>query len=138
MSDSIDHRDHYRQVLKAVYTGEVQAFLEAMTDDYVTHTPGRSPISGDFHGDEHVTVHMKQIGERVGPTFRVRPMGDMLIGHEFGLVPVRVTAERDGKVLDTTAFGIWRFENGKVAEHWEMNYDQYMFDEFFSDELADG
>lgn len=119
-------------LMRKIYARDDEAFKNAMTPDYVTHTPGRSQVAGDFKGWDHRTVHGAQIRELTNASFRVTPMGAFLANDEWGLAPVRITAERNGKKIDMPAFGVWRFENGKVAEHWEMNWDQAAFDEFFS------
>lgn len=131
MTSREDRRAYLKSVLESVYRGESEPFAAAISPDYVCHTPGRSQIAGDFRGEEHLTLHRTQIRALTGGTFRVRPLADILINEEWALVPVRVTAEKDGRTLDTTAFGIWRFSDGRIVEHWEMNCDQYAFDEFF-------
>ncbi|MBR1297368.1 nuclear transport factor 2 family protein [Bradyrhizobium sp. AUGA SZCCT0042] len=119
------------QLLRKIYARDDETFQRMMAPEYVCHTPGRSQVAGDFKGWEHRTRHGAQIGELTNKTFRVQPLGEFLVDDEWGMVPVQISAERDGKRLDMQAFGIWRFRDGKIAEHWEMNFDQATFDEFF-------
>ena len=119
------------ELLRRIYARDDEAFQRGMAPDYVCHTPGRSQVAGDFKGWEHRTKHGAQIGELTNRTFRVQPVGTFLVNDEWGLVPVQISAERNGKTMDMRAFGVWRFSEGKVAEHWEMNWDQAAFDEFF-------
>ena len=50
----------------------------------------------------------------------------------FQLVPVMISAEAGEARLETAGFGIWRFKGDKIAEQWEMNFDQYGFDAFIA------
>ena len=43
-----------------------------------------------------------------------------------------LVAEREGRTLDMQAFGVWRFEAGLIAEHWENPLDIAAFDAFWS------
>ena len=136
MPNKEEVRAYLKGVLESVYRGEAEPLAKAISPDYVCHAPGRSQVAGDFKGDEHLTVHRPQIRGLSGGSFRVKPYAEILMSDEWALVPVRVTAEKDGRKLDTLAFGVWRFADGKIVEHWEMNYDQYQFDDFFGGPVA--
>jgi hypothetical protein len=43
-----------------------------------------------------------------------------------------MTAERNGKHLDTWGFGLWRFEDAQLTDHWESVGDQAHWDDFWS------
>lgn len=119
------------ELLRKIYARDRDALKSGMSPDFVCHTPGRSQISGNYKGTDFLTVRIAKVAELTGGTFRARSLGPMLVNDEWGMVPVQVSAERDGKKMDMPAFGIWRFKDGQVLEHWEMNYDQAAFDEFF-------
>jgi hypothetical protein len=132
MSKSNPHEAHFREVLGALYKGNFEPFSAAISEDYVCHTPGRSILAGDYHGAEQTTVKRPKLRALCGGTFRVQAIGDMCIDGDWGMVPVRVTAEAGDAKLDTTAFGIWRFRGDRIVEHWEMNFDQRHFDDFIA------
>jgi len=41
-------------------------------------------------------------------------------------------AERDGGTIELETVGIFRIEDGKIAECWLLPFDQYVFDEIWS------
>lgn len=133
MTETNTHESYFRDVLTALYSGDFAPFDKAISEDYVCHTPGRSIIAGVYHGTEQAEVKRPKMRALTAGSFKVRKLGDIAIDGDWGMVPVMVTAEHRGMKLETQAFGIWRFENGKIAEHWEMNFDQYGFDEFIAD-----
>lgn len=132
MAKPNQHEHYFRGVLGALYKGDFEPFGAAISDDYVCHTPGGSIVAGDYHGQEQITVKRPKMRELGRGTFRVQAIGDICIDGEWGMVPVRVTAQAGEAKLDTTAFGIWRFRGDKIVEHWEMNYDQRHFDDFIA------
>ena len=77
--------------------------------------------------------HLEDHHSRTGGTFRAKHQGVFLADDEWGLVPVRLSAERNGKKLDMMAFGVWRFKDGKFLDHWENPVDMKAFDEFWAD-----
>ena len=130
MSDANRHADYFRKVLTALYSGDFEPFNQAIADDYVCHSPGRSELSGDWHYRQQAEVKRPRMRALTQGTFKVRAMGDICINGEWGMVPVKVSAEAGQNRFESRAFGIWRFRDDKIVEHWEMNYDQHGFDEF--------
>lgn len=123
-----------RAILESLYFGDRVLFFQSLTDDYVCHSPGASPLAGKFVGAEGMRAHVTQMRELSGGSFKAGPRGDILVDEIHGMVPTRVRASRpDGRELDVLGFGLWRFEDGKVAEHWELPLDMVAFDTFWSD-----
>lgn len=132
MAQKNPHEAYFRDVLEQLYRGNFEPFSKALADDYVCHTPGRSIVAGDYHGTDQAEKKRPLMRKLTGDSFRVRALGDISIDGEWGMAPVMVTAEAGGAKLETTAFGIWRFRDDTIVEHWEMNFDQYAFDAFIA------
>lgn len=131
--------DQLRSALDSLYNGDRVLFFEMLADDYVCHTPGSSPLAGDFVGPEGMRRHGRQMQELSGNTFKAGQRGTMVVGEEHALVPTWVRARRpDGRELDVRGIGLWRFESGRIAEHWEMPLDMATFDAFWSNPVEGG
>jgi ketosteroid isomerase-like protein len=117
--------------LRRLYGGDRDVLLERMAPEYVTHMPGRSLLAGDFPGDKHLQ-HAAMFADLTNGSFRKELLGGFLADDNWGFVPQRLCAERNGQTLDQVGFGVWRFRNGMPAEHWGLVADQYTFDRVFS------
>jgi ketosteroid isomerase-like protein len=45
---------------------------------------------------------------------------------------VQARAERSGKSLDVLECHVWHLSNGKATEFWDVTFDLYAADEFWS------
>lgn len=119
-------------LLRRIYARDRDTFFRMLTPDYLCHTPGASPVAGTVQGAEGMRGHIEQGQELSGGTFRVAHQGFFLADDHWGMVPVRLSGLRRGRTLDMAAFGIWRFVDGRIAEHWENPLDIPAFDAFWS------
>ena len=121
-----------KELLTRFYARERDVLFNNMHPDYRCHTPGNSQISGTFHGKDGMIAHIQQMQQLTGQTFRPHHLGTFLADGEWGLVPVHLNADRNGKRLDQPAFGVWRFKDGLVIEHWENPTAMTAFDNFWA------
>ncbi len=121
-----------QELLRRIYERDRPAFFAHMHPEFVCRTPGRSPIAGSFIGKEGMTRHIEQMSQLTGGSFRPRHLGAFITDGEWGFVPVHLVGERLGRRLDQPAFGVWRFREGLVAEHWENPTDMQAFDDFWA------
>ena len=108
--------------------GAVQALLDA---DLVYTIPGQSPIACHTRGVAAHLQMLKQARERSGGTLHLEPRAVAADG-EYLIVWGRITAEREGKRLDSDHCVMYRFSNGKIVEGRTVPVDQYAFDAFWS------
>lgn len=123
-----------RMAYDAQARGDIDAYIDLLSDDVVLHIPGRSRIAGDHGGKEEVRRHFAEVAALSGGTFRTQ-VHDVLAGeeHVVGLVDAR--AERDGQMVAMPRVHVWHVRNGKLAEGWVHPVDQYSYDSFWG--LAD-
>jgi ketosteroid isomerase-like protein len=121
-----------RELLARFYARDRSALYDNMHPDFKCHTPGRSQIAGTFIGAAGMQAHVEQMQSLTDRTFRPHHEGSFTADEKWGLVPVHLLAERNGRRLDMPAFGVWRFENGLFIEHWEQPWDMAAFDEFWA------
>lgn len=119
-------------LLKRIYAHDREALYGNMRADFTVHSPGRNLIAGTYVGADAFKAHMAKMQSLCGNTFREELQDTFLANDTWGLVVHRMTAERSGKRLDTWGFGLWRFEEGKLTDHWESVGDQGHWDDFWS------
>jgi ketosteroid isomerase-like protein len=119
-------------LLRCVYARDRDTMYANMHPEFVCHTPGRSQIAGDFVGAAGMQAHVQQMQALTGQTFRPKHQDVFMTSGDWGSVPVQLYAEREGRVLQQRAFGIWRFQDGLLIEHWEMPVDMPAFDAFWA------
>ncbi len=119
-------------LLKRIYAHDREALYGNMRADFTVHSPGRNLIAGTYVGADAFKAHMAKMQSLCGNTFREELQDTFLANDTLGLVVHRMTAERNGKRLDTWGFGLWRFEDGKLTDHWESVGDQGHWDDFWS------
>ena len=123
--------DQLGQAMEAVSRGDLEAFGDILIDDDVVwHWPGRSSVSGDYHGREAVLGLIRGFHELTRNTLRVEPL-DILEGDEYLMSFTRATGERQNRRLDVVMADAMRFgPSGKVVEFWTLSNDQEAVDSF--------
>lgn len=126
-----ENEDVLRRGYEAFGKGDMDTLNGLFADDVVWHTPGNSPIAGDYKGKQEVFAFFGKIAELAGGSFKL-DIHDILANDEHGVVLVTSTGTRDGKRLDDNSVNVFHIENGKVTEFWAHNSDQSAVDEFWS------
>jgi ketosteroid isomerase-like protein len=114
-----------------------RARLEAMTtDDLVWHFPGASPISGDWRGVDGLLEGIRAIAMTLG-----RGNNGFELLHVFADDDVAITIHRDFYTADDNHLDLRyllyiRMEDGKLAEVWEVPFDQAENDRYMAIQAA--
>jgi ketosteroid isomerase-like protein len=116
---------------RAFAEGDMAAVRELFADDITWHIPGRSPLSGDYHGHEEVFGFLAKSMELSDGTFRIE-IDDVLADGDRAAVLCTVAAERYGQSWSSPEVHLWRIANGKGVEFREFQGDQQTEDEFWS------
>jgi uncharacterized protein len=120
-----------RRGFDAFAKGDVDTLRELFDQDAVWHVPGRNQLSGDYRGMDTILGLFAKIAELSGGTFRI-DLHDVVANddHAVGIYVGR--GEREGRTLEDRNVLVTHIRNGKIAEAWLLNDDQYAADEFFS------
>lgn len=118
------------ELLRRLYEGNRQALYERLAPDYVVHVPGTGRAAGSYRGASGHAEHVQAMGEWTGGTLSKSLGGTFLADDHWGLVPSQLEVERGGRSLSVRGFGLWRFQDGAVAEHWGLVDDQEALDDF--------
>jgi ketosteroid isomerase-like protein len=115
--------------LDAYGTNDRQTMLDSLADDAVWHVGGTHRHSGDYRGRDAILGYFDAIRDATADTMRL----ELLANDRHGAAFLRVTAERDGRRLDTVAADAFRFDaDGRIVEFWASNANQSAIDEFWS------
>jgi uncharacterized protein len=122
------------QLIRDGYTafaqGDIATVLELFGEDIDWHVPGRSPLSGDYHGHEGVLGFFTKSMELSSGTLKV-DVDDVVADGDRVVVFSTVSAQRNGRSLSTPEVHCWRLADGKAVEFREFQGDQQSEDEFW-------
>ena len=125
---------NFHEALGRFYAGgDIEAIRTMLVDDIVWHVPGRSAIAGDHVGKSHVLDYFQRRRQLGRGTFQVT-VQDVLANDKRAVLLAGGQAERDGRTIEWETVGIFRIEDRKIAECWLLPFDQYAFDEIWSQE----
>src|SRR5438445_10526920 len=111
--------------------GDLDTLRHLFTDDVVFHVTGRSPLSGDYRGQDEVFGFFGKLVELTGGTFKL-DVHSILADDEHGTVLSTTTAQRESKSLSEKTVDVFHFADGKVTEVWTIDADQQAGDAFFA------
>ena len=101
----------YEEVLGPIDPGPVD---DIFTPDYIQHNP--NVVSGSQGLKEMLIRSRKNIPNAEHHVKRILVDGDMAMAHVHVIF-------RPGQELGHAAVDIFRIENGKIAEHWDVTQD---------------
>ena len=135
MSDPHPHAQlirefHDRQ--NRFYAGGEQGPVAAMLSADVTwHVPGQSAIAGVHRGREEVLRHFARRRKMADSTFRISVRG-VLADDERAVILAGGELDHRGQTFAWGTVGIFRVEEGLIAECWVLPHDQEAFDRIWS------
>ncbi len=119
-------RDGY----EAFAQGDIPTVLKLFDEDIDWHVPGRSPLSGDYHGHDGVMGFFTKSMELSNGTLKVK-VDEVVADGDRVVVFSTVSARRNGRSLSAAEVHCWRLSDGKAVEFREFQGDQQSEDEFW-------
>ncbi len=120
--------------LRAVYA-ELPRIAEFATEDIVLHRADRTPENPHaLRGVEAALAHERALVRMTGDTL-VMDVAQISANDHFGTVigVLRATSPRE---IAMPFCGLWRFVDGRLAEHWENAYDPAALRDLFAPPAA--
>jgi len=102
-----------------------------LAEDVTWRVPGRSPLSGDYHGVECVLGLLAKRRQLSSGTFRIK-VQEMLADDDRVAVICMVSAERYGQYWSAPALHLWRLRRDKATDVCEFQLDQHGEQEFWA------
>lgn len=123
--------DRLGEAMALISQGDVEGFGRVLLhDDVVWHWPGRSSVSGDYHGRQEALALLQGFHTLTGNRLKVEPL-DIVEGESHLMSFTHVTAQHEGGNLDVIMADAMRFgDDGRVVEFWTLSNDQEAVDAF--------
>ena len=125
-----DNAQLIRDGYEAFARGDIPAVLEMLGEDIAWHVPGRSPLSGDYRGQDDVLGFFRRSMELSEGTLKVA-LDEVVADGDRVVAITTVSAQRNGRTLSTPEIHCWRVADGKAVEFREFQGDQQSEDEFW-------
>ncbi|MGL6279655.1 MAG: nuclear transport factor 2 family protein [Gaiella sp.] len=127
-----DNAEVVRRGYAAFNTADIATLTELLDENASWHTPGRSPIAGDYVGRDAVFGQFGRYGGDTDGTFKAEleqvftaPDGRVIGLHHNSAV-------RNGTTLDTGCCIVFEVENGRIVSGREHFFDLASWDDFWS------
>jgi len=101
-------------------------------EDGAWHTPGRSPIAGDYVGRDAVFAQFGRYGGETGGTFKAA-LQQLFAADDGRVIGLHHNSgERGGRQLDTDCCIVFEVTGGQVTDGREMFADLHDWDAFWA------
>ncbi len=126
------HVELVRRGYAAFNAGDTVTLAELFDEDSSWHTPGQSPIAGDYLGRDAVLGQFGRYGGDTAGTFSAELLSVAATADGRVVGIHRNTGERNGKRLDAGCCVVFEIRNGKIVDGREHFFDLHTWDEFWS------
>ena len=121
-----------RRGYEAFNAGDMETLTGLFDENASWHSPGRSPIAGDYVGRDAAFEQFGRYGGETGGTFKAE-LRFVVADDEGRAVGIHHnSAQRNGKQLDVDCCLVFEIKDGKVVDGREHFEDLYAWDEFWS------
>jgi ketosteroid isomerase-like protein len=121
-----------REYVDTFTNGDLDALRDFYAEDVVWHVGGRHRLSGDYSGRDALFSYFEEVRRLTGGTLRLEPES-IVSSDRYTAMFTRVTAQREGKNLDTVLAQILRNgPSGQWNEYWAVADEQDEVDAFWS------
>lgn len=132
MSTAENNADLVRRGYAAFGAGDMKTLTEIFDEKASWHTPGKSPIAGDYRGRDAVFAQFGKYGGETTGTFKAT-LKTVLATDDGRVVGIHHNSgERNGKRLDTDCCLVFEIKDGKCVSGREHFYDLHNWDAFWS------
>ncbi len=120
-----------RRYTEVLTKGQAAEVLPFYTEDLRLHIPGRSAHAGTFEGQDAVLAYYTRLFQDTDGRFENLGIDDIMASDTHVASLVRWRVHRGEQTLDIERFVLYRIEDGRIAEIWVRDWDQYAYDELF-------
>ncbi|MDH4177994.1 MAG: nuclear transport factor 2 family protein [Thermoleophilia bacterium] len=121
-----------RRGYAAFNTADMDTLTELIDENASWHTPGRSPIAGDYRGRDAVFGQFGRYGGETVGTFKAE-LEQVFTGEDGRVIGLHHNSgERNGKRLDTDCCIVFEIEDGRITSGREHFFDLDNWDQFWA------
>ncbi len=129
---AIPNEEVVRRAVSGLGAGDLDAFLDALSDEAVMVVPGRGPYAGEHRGKDRVADVLRRQTKALGGRSPEVEVHDLLAGEGHVVVLQSARFEGDGRTLEDKGILVFHVRDGAIADIWVHSQDQYANDEFWS------
>lgn len=119
------------ELLKKIYN-DANLVFDYLHPDFTLHSPGQNLIAGTYYGADGIREHFADMERLSGGSFNHDVHETFLADDNWAMVVHCMEGERNGKRMNMWGFGLFRFKDGLIIDHWESVADQNQWDNFWS------
>lgn len=112
---------------QAFATGDLATLQRLFHEDVVWHSPGDSPLSGNYRGLQEIA---KYLGMFAHAGMRAE-LHDVTASDDHAVALFIDHVEQDGAPVTKLGGIVFNIDGGRVREAWAFNLDQTWHDEFW-------
>lgn len=132
MNNAEKNAETVRRGYAAFNSGDMKTLSEIFDENVSWHTPGHSPLAGDFKGREATFAQFGRYAVGTAGTFKATLLR-VLTGEDGRIVGIhRNTAKRGGKELNVDCCLVFEFKDGLLIDGREYFYNLHAWDEFWA------
>jgi hypothetical protein len=132
MNQADRNAETVRRGYEAFNSGDMKTLTGIFHESASWHTPGRSPLAGDYQGREATFGQFGRYAGGTGGTFKAT-LQQLFKGDDGRVVGVHHnSATRNGKRLDVGCCIVFEFRDGRIVDGREHFFDVYAWDAFWS------
>jgi hypothetical protein len=131
-ASATENAEVVRRGYAAFNTADIATLTELLDESVSWHTPGRSPIAGDYLGRDAVFGQFGRYGGDTDGTFKAE-LEQVFVADDGRVIGLHHNSgERNGKRLDTGCCIVFEVEDGRITSGREYFLDLSNWDEFWS------
>jgi hypothetical protein len=116
---------------EAFRTGDLATLNQVFADDIVFHVPGKTIVSNTYHGKDATFGYFGKLMELTNGNFKVESLNVYVSDDQVAMLD-RITAERNGKTLDTELVLVLKVRDGQFVEGWDHFEDLAAWNDFWA------
>lgn len=106
--------------------------MHSLAENALWHVGGTHRLSGTYEGRDAILGYFDAVRSETADSMKLETL-EVLADGRHGAAFLRVTADRQGRRLDTVVADAFRFdEDGRIVEFWAHSADQRAINEFWS------
>jgi ketosteroid isomerase-like protein len=125
------HEALVRELFTALVEHDLATLQILLCPRVVLHVPGQHPVAGEYQGYAGLLDFWSKLSRRAAGNLELR-LEEVLAKADLATALCTDWAEREGKHLESRVVYVLRLEEGRIAEVWIHNYDQYAVDAFWN------